>query len=217
MNADQVIKGIGNAVAAAQPAQEYCLFWSDYWWLCMTKSEWSGWVQAVGSVIAIICAFGIAWWQWSKLNSSEIQRKSDLANIIGREVLSVIQEQISILEKIDKVFMHAKSIGGLQDMNTDFIKWCIEQLPTYDVLYLNELLAINNRSISALAQARGSIRQIKKIGLSEKFAFPAIITFLIPPIKTGLDCLYIGRDGLHDFLKINADMSPMYKFGQNND
>lgn len=29
----------------------------------MTKSEWSGWAQAIGAVIAILGAVGIAWWQ----------------------------------------------------------------------------------------------------------------------------------------------------------
>ncbi|MEG0939915.1 MAG: hypothetical protein RSE32_13710 [Comamonas sp.] len=57
MNADQVIEGISNAVAAAKPAQEYCLLWSDYWWwMCMTKAEWSGWMQAIGAVLAIVAS-----------------------------------------------------------------------------------------------------------------------------------------------------------------
>ena len=32
---------------------EYCFLWLNHWSTCMTKSEWSGWVQAVGSVLAI--------------------------------------------------------------------------------------------------------------------------------------------------------------------
>ena len=35
------------------PPPEYCLFWIDWWPLCMTKSEWSGWMQAAGAVFAI--------------------------------------------------------------------------------------------------------------------------------------------------------------------
>lgn len=48
MNADQVIEGIGKAVAATNPPQEYCFLWIDWWPMCMTKSEWSGWMQAIG-------------------------------------------------------------------------------------------------------------------------------------------------------------------------
>lgn len=55
MNADQVIEGIGNVVAAAKPAQEYCFLWIDWWPMCLTKSEWSGWVQSIGVLVAM-CA-----------------------------------------------------------------------------------------------------------------------------------------------------------------
>jgi len=36
-----------------QPSPEFCFLWIDWWPLCMTKAEWSGWVQAVGSILAI--------------------------------------------------------------------------------------------------------------------------------------------------------------------
>ena len=64
MNADQVIEGIGKVVAAAKPAQEYCLLWSDYWWwMCMTKAEWSGWAQAIGSIVALLMAAALPYIQ----------------------------------------------------------------------------------------------------------------------------------------------------------
>ena len=59
MNADQVIDGIGKAVAANQ-TQDYCLFWSDYWWwMCMTKAEWAGWAQAIGATVAVFISIFI--------------------------------------------------------------------------------------------------------------------------------------------------------------
>ncbi|HEU4457769.1 MAG TPA: hypothetical protein VFR90_01440 [Methylibium sp.] len=36
---------------------EYCLLWINWWPLCMTKAEWSGWVQAIGSIAAILAGF----------------------------------------------------------------------------------------------------------------------------------------------------------------
>ncbi|KGG86711.1 hypothetical protein [Comamonas thiooxydans] len=63
MNADQVIGGIGRAVAATKPAPEYCLFWIDHWSTCMTKSEWSGWMQAIGSIAAIVFALTLPYIQ----------------------------------------------------------------------------------------------------------------------------------------------------------
>lgn len=41
-------------------SSDYCLLGIDWWPFCMSKAEWSGWVQAVGSVAAILGAwFGI--------------------------------------------------------------------------------------------------------------------------------------------------------------
>lgn len=37
---------------------EFCLFSVDHWSMCMQKSEWSSWVQAIGSIAAIM---GAAW------------------------------------------------------------------------------------------------------------------------------------------------------------
>ncbi|ADU36927.1 hypothetical protein [Variovorax paradoxus] len=42
------------------PATEYCFLWIDWWPLCMTKAEWSGWMQAIFSVAAIIAAGAFA-------------------------------------------------------------------------------------------------------------------------------------------------------------
>ena len=42
---------------------EYCLLWIDHWSLCMQKGEWSGWVQAIGSILAILGAFWLSYGQ----------------------------------------------------------------------------------------------------------------------------------------------------------
>lgn len=35
---------------------EFCLLWIDHWSTCMTKGEWSGWLQAFFSIVAIVFA-----------------------------------------------------------------------------------------------------------------------------------------------------------------
>lgn len=42
------------------PTPEYCLLWIDWWPFCMSKAEWSGWVQAIGSIGAIVFAGWVA-------------------------------------------------------------------------------------------------------------------------------------------------------------
>lgn len=57
MDSNQLTNALVDAAAAAKPAQEYCLAWiQQEWWSCMTKAEWSGWMQAVFSVVAIVAA-----------------------------------------------------------------------------------------------------------------------------------------------------------------
>jgi hypothetical protein len=60
------------------PVTEFCLFGSDLWWLCMSKAEWSGWVQAAGSIAAILVGVGVVWWQL------RAQRKAATADQVRR-------------------------------------------------------------------------------------------------------------------------------------
>lgn len=47
-----------------KPPDEYCLLWIDHWAACMSKGEWSGWVQAVGAVVALAIAIGVEVHEW---------------------------------------------------------------------------------------------------------------------------------------------------------
>lgn len=43
---------------------EICLLWGDWqiqqWWSCMTKAEWSGWMQALGALAALAIAMWLS-------------------------------------------------------------------------------------------------------------------------------------------------------------
>jgi len=53
---------------------EYCLLWINWWPLCMTKTEWSGWVQAIGSIAAL---FGAVWIAERAISASRQAKESD--------------------------------------------------------------------------------------------------------------------------------------------
>lgn len=74
MKTDQLIEGIGQAVAATKPMQEYCLFWWDWWPMCMTKAEWSGWMQAIGALAALAIAM------WLSGSQMRAERRHSLIN-----------------------------------------------------------------------------------------------------------------------------------------
>lgn len=82
MDANLLIKALGDAAGAAKPPQEYCFLWIDWWATCMTKAEWSGWMQAVFSVIAIVSAALLALWQFHAARSAEndARQRQDLEN-----------------------------------------------------------------------------------------------------------------------------------------
>ncbi|WP_406626148.1 hypothetical protein [Acidovorax sp. SDU_ACID1] len=63
MDANQLADALARAVEVAKPAQEYCFLWIDWWATCMTKAEWSGWMQAIGSLVALIIAIALPYWQ----------------------------------------------------------------------------------------------------------------------------------------------------------
>ena len=68
MDANQLAEALARAVEAARPAVEYCLLSSqDRWWtVCMTKAEWSGWMQVIGSVAALVIALWLPYHQKRK-------------------------------------------------------------------------------------------------------------------------------------------------------
>lgn len=74
METDQLIKALARAVESAKPAQEYCFFWIDWWATCMTKAEWSGWMQAIGAVLAIGFSGAVAAMQ---IRAARIEAEND--------------------------------------------------------------------------------------------------------------------------------------------
>ncbi|MEJ5125812.1 hypothetical protein WH367_07110 [Comamonas sp. MYb21] len=59
MDANQLIRAVEEAASNTKPPHEYCFLWIDHWATCMTKGEWSGWMQFVGSILALIIAISI--------------------------------------------------------------------------------------------------------------------------------------------------------------
>lgn len=59
-------------------ASEYCLLWVDWWPVCMDKTQWAAWVQAVGAILAIIAAGAIAYVQNLQQRRSFEKQAADL-------------------------------------------------------------------------------------------------------------------------------------------
>jgi len=84
----EIYSGIANAIEMTKPAQEYCLkFVSQTWRTCMTKAEWSGWMQAIFSVIAIIAVFIVATCQRRQALKDDQEKKISLLRACLKVVL----------------------------------------------------------------------------------------------------------------------------------
>lgn len=86
MDTSQLIEGLARAVEMANPAQEYCFLGIQHWSMCMTKAEWSGWMQAIGAVAAIL----IVWWQTNTQKNALILAQEEAIAIKLREQLVAI-------------------------------------------------------------------------------------------------------------------------------
>lgn len=59
---------------------DYCLFGIQWWEsLCMPRSEWSGFMQAIFSVLAIAVSAGVVWWQVRRQHQLEVQDRTRVA------------------------------------------------------------------------------------------------------------------------------------------
>lgn len=98
MDANQLAEALARAVEAAKPAAEYCLLAKqDHWWtVCMTKAEWSGWMQAIGAVIALLVAIAIPYIQTRHAHAKNFEvAKQCLTHALG--VYLSLQTHVSLM------------------------------------------------------------------------------------------------------------------------
>ncbi|BAL96169.1 hypothetical protein [Rubrivivax gelatinosus] len=75
---------------------QFCLLTIDHWSTCMTKSEWSGWMQAIGSVFAIVAGVLGIWYQLreQQRNFHRQQAAQSLGQVIELRDLLLVCSQL---------------------------------------------------------------------------------------------------------------------------
>lgn len=73
---------------------EYCLLGFEWWASCLNKSDWASWVQAIGSILALVMTGGLAWWEahQRRIEASQRERGALLARLA---VLDSLGSQVS--------------------------------------------------------------------------------------------------------------------------
>ncbi len=105
-------------------SQEYCFLFVDWWPFCMTKSEWSGWMQAIAVTITLFLPFFVK--RISRLSKRRILngRYSRYEKSITSASIYIRESTLTSGRKIDRsesLKMFSKSISHLVD-TSDHIK-----------------------------------------------------------------------------------------------
>lgn len=103
---------------------EYCLLWVEHWSMCMTKSEWAAWVQALGSVAAIVAGVLVIRYQhllqrtaeYNRLRQDGIYARADLLAALSDFSLQ-LSASVGVRAEIDGIPMAAvtRDYERLQD------------------------------------------------------------------------------------------------------
>lgn len=140
---------------------EYCFLSLQWWPICMGKSEWAAWVQAVGSVLAILAAVGIAYWQHAR---DARQRIAEVTRRRARQLESAFQLTYGVQALCEKVIAHCEGqqansvyfsnhLGELTAIRAMLNKFAPEEFDGYAEL---------EPVVAAMAAADAMIQQLRK-------------------------------------------------------
>jgi hypothetical protein len=98
--------------------ENYCLFGIQKWSsICMPRAEWSGWVQAVGSIAAIVVGAAAVWWQVHKQRRHSLEEDVRRLRIIsatsysGRAVINISDGTLNA----ERAQLHLRELRRLLD------------------------------------------------------------------------------------------------------
>jgi hypothetical protein len=118
---DQMANAVAAAVVASKPPQEYCFLGVETWATCMTKGEWSGWVQAFGSIAAIVGMFFLAKYQHYQQKKadaeSRLQQNKDRLNTLHTLIVNMQRTSTQVAKHVDS----SASVGKQQYIKSQFL------------------------------------------------------------------------------------------------
>lgn len=146
MDTNQLMAGLAAAVNAAKPAPEYCFLWIESWATCMTRSEWSGWMQFFGAFGALVVALWLPY----------LQARIGRANHFSLAV-ACLSHQLSVFDEIE---LFADRKGTTRQA----LSHCRESIDSLTVLFqevrASELPA---PALASWRAARANIAKLKRL------------------------------------------------------
>lgn len=158
-------------------AQEYCLVGIQHWSMCMTKGEWSGWVQAFGAVTAIFFAYILANWQHKKQTYEARRLEANLRQLNDLLKTEVTSHFFDEAHAVCEALGHAKDLAPRHPIYTalersEELEQIFKDLPPYDlpghgvafgVLKVPQVLRNLRESAKACVDARAHSSSIGQV------------------------------------------------------
>jgi hypothetical protein len=138
----------------------------------MTSSEWAAWVQAIGSIVAIFGAAGIAIWQANKqhANSQQLLRLEHqlVRTEVARALLSLSKMSLLLLKRYakqlpDRTTVHAVAGGQVPlDLNElRVVEGAVQEIPLHSLPH--QLVSLTMMVNSTLRQFREHVEHVMKV------------------------------------------------------
>lgn len=198
MDKNQLIEDLARAVEAAKPVQEYCFLGCQHWSTCMTKAEWSGWMQAIFSVLAI----------WAAVRLATRQRRQVITDNHDAHVSSLRACLQAVLDASSAMRDVERKISGESSRSPSSSRARFESLErTFQVLLAKNMpedavkpllivlreIAYTRRAIQESEYSRGKIQQNR----SDKAASRTkVVTLVAQSLRRELNNKISERSGI---------------------
>lgn len=127
----------------------------------MTKGEWSGWMQAIFSVLAILGAVGIAGWQLKTQHEREMKTLMAKGQMIADTLRTNLLYAETWLKEMSGRLNRAKESGAVYRTEGDVVMAGSVVLPTDEQLL--HITSIWPEAAGALVKYRGGVELIREM------------------------------------------------------
>jgi len=155
MSEQLLVEAVQAVKALASP--DYCTLWFN---ICMSRSEWAAWVQAIGSVFAIFVSSGLVWWQVNK------QHKHSMLEASRHQ----LEEELRVLENFAQVGGYAvRNFVAAYDALRYGDEGAMSFFRARDVAVHDDLVAVSLNGADHSRMSSASLT-LALLGVRKKFA-----------------------------------------------
>jgi len=124
-----------------------------YAWPKLTVEQWAAWVQAIGSIVAILIAVAVPATQHFLAAKKQQQESLDRARSLGLMLLPAIRD---LSERINRVWSHEDPDGGVEDIRENA---CIAGYWALEALEMPAVLTARSHELYLLGQAANGVQR----------------------------------------------------------